>query len=157
MSRGLLAAAEAHSYPRPPMFGRCLVVIPTYNEALNILPLAEAVLASHPSLTVLVVDDASPDGTGDLVAEAGRSEPRLQLLRRPGKLGLGTAYLAGFRHGLEAGFDRVLTMDGDFSHNPAHIPAILGGMDGHDMMIGSRYVAGGGVAHWPWPRRSRQT
>lgn len=133
---------------------RTLVVLPTYNEAQNVLDLASDVLAIDASLEILVVDDASPDGTGELVAQASRSEPRLALLRRPGKLGLGTAYLAGFRHGLERGYDRILTMDCDRSHHPRYIPALLAATVDADLAIGSRYVAGGGILNWPWHRRA---
>lgn len=128
---------------------RALVVIPTYNEAENILTLAREVLAQDPSLDVLVVDDASPDGTGRLVAEAGATEPRLHLLARSGKLGLGSAYLAGFRHGLEHGYDLFFTMDGDGSHAPRHLPAMLEAARTNDLVIGSRYVPGGGIRNWP--------
>jgi glycosyltransferase involved in cell wall biosynthesis len=130
-----------------------LVVIPTYNEADNILPLAEGVLSQDPSLEVLVVDDGSPDGTGARVEEAGRSERRLHLLSRPGKLGLGTAYLAGFRYALERGYERVVTMDGDGSHSPSHLPALLAAARESDLAIGSRYVPGGGIRNWPFHRR----
>jgi dolichol-phosphate mannosyltransferase len=133
---------------------RRLVILPTYDEAENVLPLSREILAVDASLEILVVDDASPDGTGDLVEEAGRREPRLQLLRRPGKLGLGTAYLAGFRYGLDGGYDQLLTMDSDRSHQPRHLPVILAAMTGHDMVIGSRYVPGGGISNWPWHRRA---
>jgi dolichol-phosphate mannosyltransferase len=133
---------------------RNLVVLPTYNESENVLGVAADVLAIDASLEILVVDDASPDGTGELVAAAARREPRLHLLRRPGKLGLGTAYLAGFRHGLEHGYDRVLTMDCDRSHNPRYIPALLAAMADADLAIGSRYVKGGGISNWPWHRRT---
>ena len=132
---------------------RALVVLPTYNEAENVLLLAEEVFRQAPEVEILVVDDASPDGTGDMVEEKGREEARLHLLRREGKLGLGTAYLAGFRYGLDHGYDMVLTMDCDFSHHPRYLPNVLAGMADHDMMIGSRYVPGGGVANWPLHRR----
>ncbi len=132
---------------------RSLVVLPTYDEAENILPLSELVLAVAPGLDVVVVDDNSPDGTGDLVAERARTETRLHLIRRAGKLGLGTAYLAGFRYGLEHGFDQVFTMDADFSHNPKYIPRMLEEMERHDVVIGSRYVPGGGIENWPVHRR----
>ena len=133
---------------------RALVVIPTYNEAENIVPLAREVLAQSPTLDVLVVDDASPDGTGRLVTEAGASEPRLRVLARAGKLGLGSAYLAGFRCGLEQGYAFVFTMDGDGSHAPRHLPALLEAARSHDLVVGSRYVAGGGIRNWPLHRRA---
>jgi dolichol-phosphate mannosyltransferase len=138
----------------PSPFVRNLVVLPTYNEAKNVLGLAREILAVDASLEILVVDDASPDGTGELVEEASRREGRLRCLRRPGKLGLGTAYLAGFRHGLDGGYDRILTMDCDGSHHPRYIPALLAAMADHDLVIGSRYVAGGGILNWPWHRRA---
>lgn len=133
---------------------RALVVLPTYNEADNILPLAREILDADTTLEVLVVDDNSPDGTGDLVAEAAAHEPRLHLLRRTGKLGLGTAYLAGFRHGLERGYDLVFTMDADRSHDPRHLPTMLARLAECDMVIGSRYVPGGGIENWPAHRRA---
>lgn len=133
---------------------KTLVILPTYNEAENVLPLSREILGACASLEILVVDDNSPDGTGDLIESAGRDEPRLRLLRRPGKLGLGSAYLAGFRFGLEAGYGRVLTMDCDYSHSPRYLPALLGAMSDHDMVIGSRYVPGGGILNWPWHRRA---
>ncbi|MEO0650779.1 MAG: polyprenol monophosphomannose synthase [Planctomycetota bacterium] len=132
---------------------RSLVVLPTYNEAENVLLLSREVLAQAEEIEVLVVDDASPDGTGALVLQEMEREPRLHLLEREGKLGLGTAYLAGFKAGLDQGFDRVLTMDCDFSHKPQYLPQLLAGMADHDMMIGSRYVPGGGIANWPWHRK----
>ena len=128
---------------------RSLVVLPTYDEAENVLPLSEEVLAVAPGLEVLVVDDNSPDGTADLVAERMQSEQRLHLLRREGKLGLGSAYLAGFRYGLDRGYDQVFTMDADFSHNPRYIPQMLEAMKRYDVVIGSRYVPGGGIENWP--------
>ena len=140
--------------PLPATSRRSLVVLPTYDEAENILPLSEQVLAADPSLEVVVVDDNSPDGTGDLVADRQKSEPRLHLIRREGKLGLGTAYLAGFRFGLEHGFDQVLTMDADFSHHPRYLPQMLEAMDHYDVVIGSRYVPGGGIDNWPIHRRA---
>ena len=133
---------------------RALVILPTYNEADNVIPLSREILAMAPEAEILVVDDGSPDGTADLVEEAGRSDARLHLLRRPGKLGLGSAYLAGFRHGLDRGYDLILTMDCDGSHHPRHLPAILDAARKHDMVIGSRYVPGGGVVNWPWYRRA---
>ena len=102
---------------------RALVILPTYNEADNVLPLSREILDIAPETEILVVDDDSPDGTGDHVEAAGRTEPRLHLLRRPGKLGLGSAYLAGFRHGLDRNYDVILTMDCDGSHHPRHLRA----------------------------------
>ncbi len=133
---------------------RALVILPAYNEADNVLGLSQEILATDPSLEILVVDDNSPDGTGDRVEHAGKDEPRIHLLRRPGKLGLGTAYLAGFRYGLDHDYDRILTMDCDGSHHPRHLPAVLEAALTHDMVIGSRYVPGGGVVNWPWYRRA---
>jgi dolichol-phosphate mannosyltransferase len=121
---------------------RALVIVPTYNEKDNVLPL---------------FDDASPDGTGDIVAEAAKKEPRIGLIRREGKLGLGTAYLAGFSRGLEQGYDYVFTMDADRSHNPRYLPAMLEMLDRNDMVIGSRYVTGGGIENWPVHRRALST
>ncbi len=132
---------------------RSLVVVPTYDEAENVLPLAAEVLDVAPELEVLVVDDNSPDGTGDLVVERMRTEPRLHLLQRERKLGLGTAYLAGFRYALDHGYDQVFTMDADFSHPPRYISQMLEGMKRYDVVIGSRYVSGGGIENWPLYRR----
>jgi dolichol-phosphate mannosyltransferase len=132
---------------------RAVVILPSYNEAENVLPLSADVLSRDPEIEVVVVDDNSPDGTGDLVEEARRSEPRLHLLRRPGKLGLGSAYLAGFRFALDLGAELVLTMDCDYSHHPRYLPAVLAAAKQADMVIGSRYVPGGGVSNWPLPRR----
>ncbi len=133
---------------------RSLVVLPTYDEAENVLPLTKEILAQDPTLSILVVDDNSPDGTGDLVAQEMEREPRLSLLRREAKLGLGSAYLAGFRHGLEHGYGRILTMDCDLSHNPRYLPALLAAMDEYDLVIGSRYVPGGGISNWSFHRRA---
>ncbi|MEZ5978253.1 MAG: polyprenol monophosphomannose synthase [Planctomycetota bacterium] len=132
---------------------RCLVVLPTYDERENVLPLVRMVLASSPDVDVLVVDDGSPDGTGRLVLEASAEEPRLELLDRGRKLGLGTAYLAGFRRAIDRGYALVATMDCDFSHHPRFLPDLLRGMADHDLVIGSRYVPGGGIANWPLSRR----
>lgn len=132
---------------------RSLVIVPSYNEAQNVLPLSADVLSRDPELEVLVVDDASPDGTADRVARAAEDEPRLHLLRRPAKLGLGSAYLAGFRRGLEGDYARILTMDCDYSHHPRYLPDILAATSNADLVIGSRYAAGGGVANWPLRRR----
>ena len=133
---------------------RSLVILPTYDEAENVISLAREILRSSADLSVLVVDDGSPDGTGDLVAAESLHEPRVSLIRRGRKLGLGSAYLAGFRFALDHGFERILTMDCDFSHDPKHLPAILAMSAHRDVVIGSRYVPGGGIANWPWYRRA---
>ena len=134
---------------------RTLVVIATYNERESIGPLVTEVLEQAPGCNVLVVDDSSPDGTGQEVRRMALGDGRVKLLERPRKLGLGTAYLAGFREAIAGGFDRVLTMDADFSHHPQHLPAILDRAlrPGVDVVIGSRYVPGGGVVGWPIHRR----
>ena len=138
---------------------RTLVVLPTHNEAENVLPLVGQVMEQKNVLDildvlhVLVVDDASPDGTGDLVAEAMATEPRLHLIRREAKLGLGGAYVAGFHYGVEHGYDLVVTMDGDFSHHPRYLPSLVDAAARYDLVIGSRYVRGGGIVNWPIHRR----
>jgi dolichol-phosphate mannosyltransferase len=134
---------------------RTLVVVATYNERENIEALVTQILEHAGGCNVLVIDDNSPDGTGGIAKAMASSDARIELLERPGKLGLGTAYLAGFRHTLTRGYDRVVTMDADFSHHPRYLPQILarGEEPGVDIVIGSRYVKGGGVAGWPLYRR----
>jgi dolichol-phosphate mannosyltransferase len=132
---------------------RTLVVIPTYDEVETAPPLILALLERHPDLAVLVVDDASPDGTADAVERLASPERAVHVLRRDGKLGIGSAHLAGFHFGLDHGFDRVFTMDGDGSHDPDDLAPMLDALDEHDMVIGSRYMPGGGVANWPLHRR----
>lgn len=131
----------------------CTVVVPTYNEAENIGRLIPQIL-TDPRCRVLVVDDASPDGTGELVAELARSEPRIDLLARPGKLGLGTAYVEGFRCALAAGAEFIFEMDADFSHDPRYLADLRSAAEaGADLVIGSRYVRGGGTTDWGLMRR----
>ena len=140
---------------------RVLVVVPTFDEADNVAPLAAGVLAALSGgssgeelrAELLFIDDASPDGTAERVRALAREDPRVRLLSRPRKLGLGTAYLAGFRTGLEEGFDLVVTMDADLSHDPAHLPALVAAAGEHDVVLGSRYAPGGGVRHWGLHRR----
>ncbi len=132
---------------------RALVVIPTYNEAATIRKVTTAVLDCEPRAEILVVDDGSPDGTGDLVEAMGADQPRLRLLRRSGKQGLGAAYRAGFAWGLERGFEVLVEMDADLSHPPDRLPALLDGLDTADLTIGSRYVPGGATRNWPWHRQ----
>ena len=133
-----------------------LIIIPTYNEKENLGPLLEAIYEIRPDIHVLVVDDNSPDGTGQLLAEwaeAPQYEGRLFLLRRAGKLGLGTAYIAGFRWALARSYRRILEMDADFSHNPRYLPDLLAAAEEADLVLGSRYVPGGGVKNWGFWRR----
>lgn len=132
-----------------------LVVVATYNERENIAALVAQILESAGGCHVLVIDDNSPDGTAQIAREMIRHDTRIELLKRPSKLGLGSAYMAGFDHALTNGYDRVLTMDADFSHHPRHLPAILARAadPGVDIVIGARYVKGGGVVGWPLYRR----
>src|SRR5262249_7161352 len=132
---------------------RVLVAIATYNERDNVAPLIQGIHDEVPTADVLVVDDNSPDGTGRLVDEMAVADPRVHALHRAGKLGLGTAILAAMRYALDHDYDLLINMDADFSHHPRYLPALLAGMKRHDVMIGSRYVAGGGVVNWPASRR----
>jgi dolichol-phosphate mannosyltransferase len=129
---------------------RALVIIPTYNEAENIAAIIAAVLPQDDSIEVLVVDDNSPDGTSKIVE--GLQNPRVHLLKRPGKMGLGPAYVAGFKFALGNGFDRIIEMDADFSHPPATLPKMLALSGQNDLVIGSRYVCGINVVNWPLQR-----
>jgi len=132
---------------------RALVVIPTYNEAPNLPGLLPQVLAQDPRIDVLVVDDNSQDGTGRIADELARADARIHVLHREGKLGLGTAYRAGFRWGLERGYDYLLEMDADFSHDPAHLKGFLKAVEGADLVLGSRYLQGKvTVVNWPMGR-----
>ena len=131
---------------------RALVVVPTYDERANIDELVARTLAV-PDVDLLVIDDGSPDGTGARVARLAADEPRLRVVHRPSKRGLGSAYRTGLGLGLDEGYDALVEMDADLSHDPAVLPELLAALDDHDMVIGSRYVPGGGVENWPWHRR----
>ena len=132
---------------------KSLVIIPTYNERDNITAIINAIRALHISdLHVLVVDDGSPDGTGDLVEAMTRLYQDVFLLERQGKLGLGTAYVAGFKYAIEHGYDRILEMDADFSHDPQDLTKLLAGSEKYDITVGSRYVNGVNVVNWPLSR-----
>lgn len=133
-----------------------MVIIPTYNERENLCPLVREVLAVDQALDVLVVDDNSPDGTGDLADALARESTRVHVLHRQRKEGIGLAYLAGFAYALARHYDYVVEMDGDFSHAPADLPRLLAPIrDGAaDLVLGSRWVAGGGVRHWPLRRQA---
>ncbi|HWD71730.1 MAG TPA: polyprenol monophosphomannose synthase [Actinomycetota bacterium] len=138
----------------PTGWAAALVVIPTYNEADNIEAILTAVTTAVPEASVLVVDDGSPDGTGELVEKAIEADPRIHLLRGEGKRGLGQAYIAGFHWGLDHGYGLFVEMDADFSHDPAAIPDLLGAAAEADVVVGSRYIPGGGVEGWSQRRHA---
>jgi len=127
---------------------RTLLVVPTYNERMNLPELVSRFFAAVPECHLLVVDDDSPDGTADLCRELQAKHAGLHLLERKEARGLGRAYLAGLRYGMEHGFDVVGTMDGDLSHNPDHLPAMLKLSEKHDVVVGSRYIRDGGTINW---------
>ncbi len=132
---------------------RVLVVVPTYNEADNIEALLRQVHAALPGAGILVVDDGSPDGTADLAEKAGTELGDVHVLRRTEKSGLGSAYRAGFRWGLAAGYEACVEMDADFSHDPGALPALVAPLeDGYELVVGSRYVPGGSIPNWSWHR-----
>jgi dolichol-phosphate mannosyltransferase len=124
---------------------RLLVSLATYNEAGNLRPLVEEIRREVPRASILIIDDNSPDGTGQLADELQATLPDIHVIHRPGKLGLGTATVAAMRFAIDHDFDFLLNLDADFSHPPRFIPALLAGMKDHDIMIGSRYIQGGGV------------
>lgn len=134
------------------MAERALVVVPTYNEAVNLPLIVPQILAQDPRLEVLVVDDNSPDGTGRLADEMAAADPRVHVLHRPGKGGLGKAYLAGFRWALERDYELVFEMDADFSHDPRFLSDFLRAVENADLVIGSRYKTGVNVINWPISR-----
>ena len=135
--------------------GRVWVVLPTYNEAENLAPISAAILAALPKVTLLVVDDSSPDGTGVLADQLAAADPRIRVVHRPGKEGLGPAYRQGFRVAIDAGAAIVIQMDADFSHDPAMLPELIGPIaaGAADLVIGSRYTRGGRVLDWGLGRR----
>ncbi len=128
---------------------KALIIVPTYNERENVPGVSERFLAALPDVQLLFVDDNSPDGTGALLDDLAAREPRIHVIHRAGKLGLGTAYVAGFRWALERGFELVFEMDADGSHDPKYLPTMLElAEDGADVVVGSRNVPGGGTLHW---------
>ena len=151
MAATLTASMSSGVTQRMP--ARTLVTVATYNEIDNLPDLVEAILAVVERADILVIDDNSPDGTGNWCDRRAKDEPRLHCLHRSGKLGLGTATIAGMQYAIEHGYDFVLNMDADFSHHPRYIPAILEAMNHADVSIGSRYCPGGGVQGWPFGRR----
>ena len=134
------------------MDDKVLIIVPTYNERENIETLMDRVFEQLPEAHVLVVDDNSPDGTGALADELSARDERVMVMHRAGKMGLGTAYVAGFRHGLERDYEYFFEMDADFSHDPKYLPVMLAmAQGGTDLVLGSRYMPGGGTENWaPW-------
>jgi dolichol-phosphate mannosyltransferase len=132
---------------------KTLIIIPTYNEIDNLRPILKEILSFAPETDILVVDDNSPDGTGELADEIHNENPQVQVLHRSGKLGLGTAYIAGFKYAIAHGYDAAFEMDADFSHDPRYLPDFLKAIEHADLVIGSRYVPGGGTPNWSPLRR----
>jgi len=131
---------------------KALIIIPTYNEKENIRNIIDAVLKVNSDIDILVIDDASPDDTGNIVMEIAQKNPRVHLLSREKKSGLGTAYIMGFKYALKNGYDYAFEMDADFSHNPNDIPKFLHALKEYDLVIGSRYINGISVVNWPISR-----
>lgn len=131
---------------------KALLIIPTYNEIDNIARIIPAALKQSPDLHILVMDDNSPDGTAQAVKEIMAAEARVHLIERPRKMGLGSAYVTGFKHALKEGYDYVLEMDADFSHNPDDLPRLLATAAKKDLVIGSRYCEGVNIVNWPFKR-----
>lgn len=132
---------------------RPLVVLPTYNECENIESMARSVLSYLPQATVWIVDDNSPDGTGQIADALAAVEPRIEVIHRPGKMGLGRAYVDAYQRALARDFDCLIQMDADFSHDPAYLPSLLAGLADADLVLGSRYVPGGGTRNWAKARQ----
>lgn len=131
------------------MSERALVLLPTYNEKDNVERITAKILEVDPRIEVLVVDDNSPDGTGEIADRIAESEPRVRVMHRAGKQGLGKAYIAGFKYGIEHKYDYIFEMDADFSHQPKYLADHLENIKTCDLSLGSRYIPGGGVENWP--------
>lgn len=131
---------------------KAIVVIPTYNECENIEKMIHRLIELYPNIHILVVDDNSPDGTGKYVENKSKEDDRIHVIHRAGKLGLGTAYVAGFKHVLEKGYDYIIQMDADFSHDPKEVGNLLKEIEENDLVIGSRYIQGVNVINWPMSR-----
>ncbi|MBI5508826.1 MAG: polyprenol monophosphomannose synthase [Deltaproteobacteria bacterium] len=140
----------ASSTSQPPR--RSVVLLPTYNEAENIREITPLILAAAP-VDLWILDDNSPDGTGAIADALAASEPRIQVVHRPEKRGLGAAYVDGFKRALAAGYERVIEMDADLSHPVAALPELLRLAEEYDLVLGSRWVPGGGTKNWPWSRK----
>jgi len=134
------------------MAEKALVIIPTYNEFDNVHKIIPAVLSQNESLEILIVDDNSPDGTGKYVEELTKTEPRVKLISRPGKMGLGTAYIEGFKYAISQKYDFIFEMDADFSHDPKELNNFLKAIQENDLVLGSRYLNGVNVINWPMQR-----
>lgn len=132
---------------------KTLIIIPTYNEIENLPPLLEAIFSYAPETDILIVDDNSPDGTGKLADELHEKDARVHALHRAGKLGLGTAYIAGFKYAIAHGYDAAFEMDADFSHDPRYLPDFLREIEHANLVIGSRYIRGGSTPNWSLFRR----
>jgi dolichol-phosphate mannosyltransferase len=132
---------------------KTVIIIPTYNEYENLRPLLQAIFSYAPGCDILIVDDNSPDGTGKLADEMSQEDTRIHVLHRAGKLGLGTAYVAGFKYAIEHNYDAAFEMDADFSHDPRYLPDFLKAIENADLVIGSRYIPGGSTPNWSLDRR----
>jgi dolichol-phosphate mannosyltransferase len=131
---------------------KALIITPTYNEIENIERLITLALKQHEALEILIIDDNSPDGTGDAVQRMQTEDKRIHLIRRPGKMGLGSAYVTGFKYALQSDYDYIIEMDADFSHNPEDVPKLLEAARKYDLVIGSRYCNGINIINWPIER-----
>ena len=132
---------------------KTLIIIPTYNEYENLQPLLRSIFSYVPHTDILIVDDNSPDGTGELADQLHKVDSRIRVLHRSGKLGLGTAYVAGFKYAISNGYDAAFEMDADFSHDPQYLPNFLQAIENADLVIGSRYIPGGATPNWSLTRR----
>jgi dolichol-phosphate mannosyltransferase len=148
-----VARAKTSSDPRPPI-GRVIVLIPTYNEREALPAILERLRAEVPSVDIVVLDDNSPDGTGEIADQYAQGDAQIHVVHRTGKEGLGRAYLHGFRWALERGYDVLVEMDADGSHQPKHLPGILAALADSDVVIGSRWIRGGSVENWPRHRKA---
>ena len=132
---------------------KTVVIVPTYNERENIEELAARILGLNAGLDLLIIDDNSPDGTGQVADGLAKKHREISVMHRPGKAGLGRAYIAGFNYAIGSGYDNVITMDADFSHDPKYLPEFLEKLERYDVVVGTRYIRGGGVRNWPWYRK----
>jgi dolichol-phosphate mannosyltransferase len=151
--RVMVALDETRHETRPPI-GRVVVLMPTYNEREALPLILDRLRSEVPDVDIVVVDDNSPDGTGEVADSYAARDPRIHVLHRAGKEGLGRAYLHGFRWALDQGYDVLVEMDADGSHQPRHLSGILAALSDADVVIGSRWVRGGAVENWPWHRKA---